>query len=98
MPENLYFVESIFIEIHCYSNYFFCLIELRAMIVVVQQPSAECTAIFTVRIAKYRPPACVVTIHKTRTDQQRNGFQNSARIQDQRSMCWQHTKHFDLSQ
>ena len=26
-----------------------------------------------------------------------NGYQNSARIQDGRSMSWQHTKHFDLS-
>ena len=68
------------------------------MILAVQQPSAECTAIFTVSIVEHRPPPCAVTIHKTHTDQQRNGFQVSARIQDQRSMCWHRTKHFDLSQ
>ena len=28
----------------------FCLLEVRAMVVAVQQPSAECTAIFTVCI------------------------------------------------
>ena len=76
----------------------FCLIEVRAMVVAEKRPSAECTAIFTVCIVYQRLPPCAVTIHKTCTDQQWNGFQNSARIQDQRSMCWQHTKHFDLSQ
>ena len=39
-----------------------------------------------------------VTVHKPFTDQQWIGFADSARIQDQRSMCWLHTKHFDLSQ
>ena len=29
---------------------YFCLIEVRAMVVAVQQPLAECTAIFTVCI------------------------------------------------
>ena len=38
-----------------------------------------------------------VTIHKTCMDQQWNGFQNCVHIQYQRSMCWQYTKHFDLS-
>ena len=55
------------------------------------------TAIFTVYIVEHRPPPCAVTIHKTRTDQQWNGFQDSACIQDQRSMCWQHTKRFEPS-
>ena len=31
-------------------NNTFCLLEVRAMVVAVQQPSAECTAIFTVCI------------------------------------------------
>ena len=44
------------------------------------------------------PPPCAVTIHKTCMDQQWNGFQNSVHIQQQRSMCWQYTKHFNLSQ
>ena len=35
----------------------------------VQQPSAECTAIFTVHIVKHRQPSCAVTIHKTCTGQ-----------------------------
>ena len=69
----------------------FFLIEVRAMVVAVQQPLAECTAIFTVCIVKHRPPPCAVTIHKTSTDQQWNRFQDSACIQDQRSMRWQHT-------
>ena len=29
---------------------YFCLLEVRAMVVAIQQPSAECTAIFTVCI------------------------------------------------
>ena len=41
---------------------------------------------------------CAVTIHKTCTDQRWNGYQDSAHIQDLRSMCCQHTKHFDLRQ
>ena len=44
------------------------------------------------------PPPCAVTIHKTSTDQQWNGLQNSVRIKDRRSMCWQNTKQFDPSQ
>ena len=31
----------------------FCLIEVRAMVVAVQQPLAECTAIFTVCIIEH---------------------------------------------
>ena len=35
-----------------------------------------------------RPPPCAVAIRKTCTDQQLNGFQESAYVQDQnRSMC-----------
>ena len=73
-------------------------LEVRALVMAVQQPLAECTAIFIVCIVKHHPPPCAVTIHETCTDQQWNGFQNSARIQDQRSMCCQQTKHYDLSQ
>ena len=62
----------------------FCLIEVRAMVVAIQQPSEECTAIFTVCIVSHRPPPCAVIIHKTCTYQRWNGYQNSARIQDQR--------------
>ena len=78
---------------------YFCLLEVRAMVVAVQQLSAECTAIFTVCIVLHRPPPCAVTTHKTCPAQRWNGYQDSAaRIQDQRQMCWQHTQHFDLSQ
>ena len=41
---------------------------------------------------------CAVSIHKTCIDLQQNGYRNRALIQDHRSMCWQHTKHFDLRQ
>ena len=68
------------------------------MVVAVQQPLGECTAISTVCIVIHRPPPCAVTKHKTLADQQWNGFQNSARIQDQRSMSVQQIKHFDLWQ
>ena len=69
------------------------------MVVAVQQPLAECTAIFTMCvIIEHRPPPCTVTIHKIFTDQQWNGFQNSACIQYHRTICWQHSKHFDFSQ
>ena len=53
----------------------FCLIEVRAMVVAVQQHSAKCTAILTVCIVLHLPPPCAVTIHKTSTDQQWNRFQ-----------------------
>ena len=35
------------------------------MVVAVQQPSSECTAIFTVCIVKHCPPPSPVTIDKT---------------------------------
>ena len=38
----------------------------------VQQPAAECTAIFTACIVSNRPTPCAATIHKTCTDQQSN--------------------------
>ena len=44
---------------------YFCVIEVRAMVVAVQQPLAECTAstaIFTMRIVEHRPLPCTVTI------------------------------------
>ena len=51
----------------------FCLIEVRAMVVVVQQPLAECTTIFTVCIVEHRPPPYAVTItqnpHKSAVEQ-----------------------------
>ena len=75
----------------------FCLIEVRAMVVAVQQTLAE-HRFFTVCIVEHCPPSCAVTIHKPCTDELWSGFKNSAYIQDQRSMCWQHQKHFDLSQ
>ena len=50
------------------------------MVVALQQPLTECTAIFTVCIVKHRPPPCTGTTHKTCTDQQWNGFQDSAHI------------------
>ena len=53
------------------SELFVYLIEVRAMLMAVQQPSAKCTAIFTMFIAIHS----AVTIHKTCTDQQWNGLQ-----------------------
>ena len=41
---------------------------------VFPQPFARCTAIFTMCVAVHRPPTFTVTIHKTCTDQQWNGF------------------------
>ena len=58
-----------------------CLIEVWAMVVAVQQPSAGCTAIFTVCIFQHRPPPCAVTTHETWIDQWWTGCQHSARIQ-----------------
>ena len=44
-------VEGIWYVLVCQFRFiFFCLLEVRAMVVAVQQPSAECTAIFTVCI------------------------------------------------
>ena len=54
-----------------------------------------CTAIFTVYFVSHRPSPCAIAIHKTCTDQLWDRHQDSARTQDQRSMCWQHTKHLD---
>ena len=48
-----------------------CWIEVCAMVLAVRQPSATCTAIFTMFIAIHS----AVTIHKTCTDQQWNGLQ-----------------------
>ena len=41
---------------------------------------------------QHHPPPCTVTIPKTCTDQPWNGFQDSARIQNQMSMCLQPPK------
>ena len=57
------------------------------MVVTVQSPCAECTAIATMCIVAHRPPPCAVKIYKTRTDERGNEFQDSAPIQDQRSIC-----------
>ena len=43
-------------------------------------------------IVEHKPPPCAVTIHKTVTDQQCNGFQDNDRIQDHRSMLATHQK------
>ena len=66
-------------------------IEARATAVAVQQPSLECTAIFTMRTVEHHPPLCAVTIHKAITGQQWVRLQDSGINQDQRLMCWQHT-------
>ena len=42
---------------------YFCVIEVRAMVVAVQQPLAECTTIFTMCIVEHRPLPCTVTIY-----------------------------------
>ena len=61
-------------------------IEVRAMVVAVQlqQPLSECTAIYAVYFVEHRPPPSAVIIHESCTDQQWNGFQDCARIQDQK--------------
>ena len=58
------------------------------MVVAVQQWLAARTANFTVcrPIVEHGQPPCTVTIHKTCTDQQWNGLQNSFRVQDQRAI------------
>ena len=63
-------------------NTLFFLIDEGVMVVAVQQPPAECTAIFTVCIVSHHPPPCAVTTHKTCTAWRCNGYQN-AHIQDQ---------------
>ena len=68
------------------------------MVVAAQQPSAACTAIFTIYFVEHRPHPCAVIMRKACTEKPWNGYQNIVRIQYQRSMCWQHTKHFELSQ
>ena len=65
------------------------------MVVAVQQLLAEYFATSTVRIAEHHPPPCAVTIHKTCTDQQWNGFQDSAR-QDQKVDVLANTEHFEV--
>ena len=82
---------------HIFSALCFCLIEIEAMVVAVQQALEEFNAILTVCIVSHRPPTWAVTIHITCTDQQWNRFQNSVRIQGQRTMCWQNTKHVGRS-
>ena len=67
---------------------YICLIEVRARVVAVEQP---CRGMPCYLYCVY----CAVKIHKPRTDQQWNGYQDSAPIVDQRSMCWQVPKHFD---
>ena len=52
-----------------------------AMVLAVQQPSAECTAIFTVCIVQHRPTPSAVTIHENWMDQRWNGYQHSVGIQ-----------------
>ena len=76
-------------------RYFFNITIVRAMVVDVQQPLAEFN-VFSPRIVWHCPAPCAATIHKT-SDQQWIGFPDSARIQDQRSICWLHTKHSLLS-
>ena len=58
-----------FVPDSVHTHAYFCLLEVRAMVVAVQQPSAECTAILTVCIVYW------------------NGYQDSARIQDQSVGC-----------
>ena len=69
-----------------------CLIEVRAMVMAVQQPLAECIVIFTLCIVEHHLPLCAVTIPKIAQ------LQDSVRIQDQMAVCLLHTHHLDLSQ
>ena len=57
-----------------------CLIEVWAMVLAVQQPSAGCTAIFTVCAVQHRPPSSAVTIQENWMDQPWNGYQHSVGI------------------
>ena len=53
--------------LHCHNSLeCFCSTEVRAMVVAVQQPSAEYTAILTVCIVdvEHRPLPCAMTIQK----------------------------------
>ena len=71
------------------------------MVVAVQRTALSGMHRFlNVCVVEYSPLPCAMTIHNARSDQQWNGDQNSASVQDQRSMCWQYTnhgKHLDLS-
>ena len=49
--------------------------EVRATVLVVQQPLAECTTILTLCIVECGPPPSAVIITKTCADQQRIEFQ-----------------------
>ena len=64
------------------------------MVVAVQQPLAECTAIFTLYIVKHRSPPCTVKIHKAAQIYSGTDSKDS-KIKGQ---CAGNTKHFDLSQ
>ena len=76
----------------------FCLMEVRTN-------GSVCTTALS-RVHRYlhreyclTPPTSLCSDNiQICTDQQWNGFQNTARIQNQRLVCWQHTKHFDTSQ
>ena len=58
----------------------FCLIEVKAMVVAVQQLLVEWATIFTVCICRTPPPLCALTIRTTCTDQKCNGCHGSAEI------------------
>ena len=87
-------LSCILVPLHIFSALCFCLIEIEAMVVAVQQALEEFNDILTVCIVlvSHRPPTCAVTIHITCTDQHWNRYHNSARIQDQPSIRWQHPK------
>ena len=58
-----------------------CLLEVWAMVLVVQQPSAGCTAIFTMCAVRHRPPPSAVIIQENWMDQPWNRYQHSVGIQ-----------------
>ena len=46
-------------------NHSFCAIEVKATVVAVQQPSVECTALYTPCIVEHHTPPCSVRIQNT---------------------------------
>ena len=56
------------VPLHISSALCFCLIEIEAMVVAVQQALEEFTAILTVCIVSHRPPTCAVTIHRSTSE------------------------------
>ena len=57
------------------------------MVVAVQQPLVECTAIITLCIVEHRPPPCAVTIQKPSTDERWNDPETVPASSNTTSQC-----------